>query len=57
MTKEDLKKASGGEDRKDWFEEGRCAESSKVKRWSASNRRRNGVNPAISAKGIILDKY
>ena len=42
---------SGGGDREDWFEEGGCPESSKVERRSASNRRRNGVNLAISARG------
>ena len=54
-TKEDLEEASGRGDREDWFEEGGCPESSKVERLSASNHRRNGVNPAISAKGTILD--
>ena len=44
----DLKEASGG-DREDWFEEGGCPVSSKVERLSASNCRKNGVNPAISA--------
>ena len=43
---EDLKDASGG-DREDWFEERGCLES----RYSASNCRRNGINPAIFAKG------
>ena len=55
-TEEDLQEVSGGEDREDWFEEGRCPESSKVERWSASNCRRNGVNTAISAEGITSDK-
>ena len=39
-----------------WFEEGRYPESSKVERLSASNCRRNGLNPAISAKGTIPKK-
>ena len=47
-------KASGRGDRKDWFEEGRCPESSKVEKQNAS--RRNGMNPAISAKGTTPDK-
>ena len=52
---EDLEEASGGRDREDWFEEGGCPESRQVERWSASNWR-NGVNPAISAKGTTPDK-
>ena len=55
MTEENLEEASRG-DREDWFEEGGCPESRKVERWSASNCRRNGVNPAISAQGITSDK-
>ena len=55
-TKEDLKEASGGKDREDWFKEGGCPESSKVERQGANNCRRNGVNLAISAKGTTLDK-
>ena len=53
-TEEDLEKASGG-DREDLFEGG-CPDLSKVERRSASNRRRNGVNPAISAKGTASDR-
>ena len=56
MTEEDLEEASGGGDREDWFEEGGCPESRQVERWSASNCRRNRVNPAISAKGTTADK-
>ena len=56
MTEKDLEEASGGEGREDWFEEGGYSESRQVERWSASNRRRNGVNPAIPAKGTTLDK-
>ena len=55
MTKEDLEEASG-EDREDWFEEGGCPETKQVEGRSASNRRRNGVNQAISVKGTTLDK-
>ena len=55
-SEDDLEEASGGGDRKDWFEEGECLESSNVKRRSASNCRRKGVNPAISAKGTTPDK-
>ena len=54
--KEDLKEASGGGDREDWFEEGGCFESRQVERRSASNCRKNGVNLAISAKRTTLDK-
>ena len=36
--------------------EGGCPESSKVERRSVSNCRRNGVNPAISAKETIPNK-
>ena len=50
MTKENLKEASGRGDREDLFEGG-CPELSKVERCSASNCRRNVVNPAISGKG------
>ena len=49
MTEEDLEEASGGGDRKDWFEEGRCPKSRQVERRIASSRKRSGVNPAISA--------
>ena len=41
---------------RDWFEEGECLESSKVEKRSASNCRKNGVYPAISAKETIPDK-
>ena len=44
-NKEDLEEVSGGE----------CPEWSKVERRSASNCRRNEVNPAISAKGTTPD--
>ena len=54
-TKEDVDEASGRGDREDWFE-GKCPETRKVKRRNANNCRRNGVNPAISAKGTTLDK-
>ena len=53
---EDLEEASGRGDRKDWFEEGGCPETRQVEGLSASNCRRNGVNPTISVKGITLDK-
>ena len=56
-TKEDLEEANERGDREDWFEEGGCRELSKVERRSASNCRRNGVNPAISAKGTTLNNY
>ena len=56
MTEEDLEEPSGRGDREDWFEEGGCPELSKGERQSASNCRRNGVNPAISAKETTLDK-
>ena len=49
-TKEDLEEASGRGDREDWFKEGGCLETRQVEGRSASNSRRNGVNPAISAK-------
>ena len=50
MTEEDLEEASGRGDREDWFEEGGCPETRQVERRSASNCRRNGVNPTISTK-------
>ena len=56
MTEEDLEEASGGEDRKDWLEEEKCPETRQVERRSARNCKRNGVNPAIFAKGTTLDK-
>ena len=56
MTEKELKKASGGEDREDWSEAGGCSKSSKVEKRSASNCRRNGVNPAITAKETTPDK-
>ena len=46
----------GRGDREDWFEEGGCPETRQVEGQSASNCRRNGVNLAISAKGITPDK-
>ena len=55
MTEEDMEEASRRGDREDWFEGG-CSESSKVGKQSASNRGRNGMNVAISAKGITPDK-
>ena len=48
--------ASGREDREDWFEEGGFPETGQMERQSASNCRRNGVNPAISANRTALDK-
>ena len=53
--RKNLEEASGG-DREDWFEEGGCFESKKVERWSASNCRRNEMNPTISARGTTPDK-
>ena len=44
---------SSGGDIEDCFEEARCPELSNVERRSANNCRRNGMNPAISAKGTI----
>ena len=55
-TEEDLEEAGGRRDREDWFEEGGCPEMRRVEGWSASNCRRNGVNPAISVKGTTPDK-
>ena len=55
-TEEDLEKASERGNREDWFEEERCRETRQVEGQSASNCRRNGVNPAISAKGTTPDK-
>ena len=40
---------------RDWFEGG-CFETRIVERLSARKCRRNGVNPAISAKGITPEK-
>ena len=54
-TEEDLEEASGIGDRENWFEGGGCPETRQVEGRSACNCRRNGVNPAISAKGITLD--
>ena len=54
-TEEDLEEASGREGGEDWFEGG-CPEMRQVERWSVSNCRRNGANPAISAKGTTLNK-
>ena len=55
-TEEDLEEAIEGGDREDWFEERGCPESRQVERRSASNRRRNRVNQAISAKGTKTDQ-
>ena len=44
MTEEDMQEASGRGDSEDWFEEGGCPESREVKKLSASNCRRNGVD-------------
>ena len=55
-TKEDLEEASGGEDREGWFEKRGCPETRQVEGPSASNCKRNGVNPAISAKVTTPDK-
>ena len=54
--KKTWKKAGGRGDREDWFEEGGCPETRQVEGQSASNCRRNGVNPAISVKGTTPDK-
>ena len=43
------------EETENWFEGG-CSETRQVERQSASNCRRNGVNPAISAKETTPDK-
>ena len=56
MIEEDLEEAGGGGDREDRFEKGGCPELNKMERWSASNCRRNGVNPAISVKETTPDK-
>ena len=56
MAEKALKETSGGEDRKNWFEEGGYPGSSKVERLNASNCIRNGVDPAISAKGTTSDR-
>ena len=48
--KETWKKTSGRRDREDWFQKGGCPESTKVEKRSAGNCRKNGVNPAVSAK-------
>ena len=55
MTEKDLEEAKGRGDREDWFEGG-CPETRQVEGRSASNCRRNGVNPAISVKGTTPDK-
>ena len=44
-----------GEETEDWLEGG-CPETRQVEGWSASNCRRNGVNPAIFAKETTPDK-
>ena len=54
--KEKRERPSRRGERKDWFEEGGCPETRQVEGRSASNCRRNGVNPAISAKGTTPDK-
>ena len=51
-----IEEASRRGEREDWLEEGRCPETRQVERRSASNCKRNGVNPAISDKGTTLDK-
>ena len=56
MIKEDLEEASGRGGREDWFEEGGYPETRQVEGRSASNCRKNGVNPAISVKGTTPDK-
>ena len=59
-TEEELEEASERRDREDWFKEGGCPELSKRERWSGNDCGRNGVNPAISAKGqykIKLNYY
>ena len=55
-TEKDLEEASERGVGEDWFEEGGCPETRQVERRSSSNCRRNGVNPAISAKGTTPDK-
>ena len=55
-TKEDLEEASGRGDRENWFEEGICPKSNKVERGSASNCKRNCLNPAVPAKGTTPNK-
>ena len=55
-TKEGLEQAGGEGDRENLFEEGGCPESRQVKRRSASNCKRNGVNPAIFAKETTPNK-
>ena len=54
-TEEDLEEASGRGGKEDWFEEGGCPETRQVEGWSASNCRRNGVNPTISGKETTPD--
>ena len=56
MIEEYIEEASGGRDGEDWFEEEGCSESSKVKRWSASNCRRSQMNLVIFVKETIPDK-
>ena len=55
-TEKELEEASGRGDREDWFEERECPEMRQAEGRSASNCRRNGVNPAISAKRTTPDK-
>ena len=57
MTEEDLEEASGRGDREDWFEEGGCPETRQVEGRSASNCRRNGVNPAISVNPLTPELF
>ena len=45
-TKEDLEKASRGGNRKDWFKDRRCLESSNEAKRSVNNCKINGVNLA-----------
>ena len=47
-TEEDLEEESGRGDREDWFKKDALTQ---VERRSASNCRRNGVNPDVSTKG------
>ena len=51
-----LEEASGSGNSKNWFKKGGCPELDKLDGWSANNRRKNGMNPTISAKGTIPDE-
>ena len=53
---ENDRRRPGRRDRKDLFEDGECPETRQVEGRSASNCRRNGINPAISAKRTTPDK-